>query len=68
MKLVNICQFEAMNPNLAINVLKYNKDPIKQNSENIFKNPFVDLVYRSTSTGSQIYLLFIEEGNISFNH
>ena len=65
MKLVNITNFETINPGLAINVFQYNNDNLENvlnEDQNIFKNPNVDLIRRSNKEGRQIYLILLEEG------
>ena len=63
MKLASIPLFEAANPDLAINVLQYNSSPLMTEvSKDIYKNPFVDIIYRSKKTITPIYLVLVENG------
>jgi len=63
MKLVDIHRFEQVNPNLAINIFQYNENALdsRQFDEEIYKNPYVDIIYRSKSKGRQIYLVLLED-------
>ena len=71
MRLYKIRQFEQMNPGYSINVFKYNEDPLElrmmsdeyDDNDNIYKNPYVDIIYRSKSVGREIFLLLLENGN-----
>lgn len=63
MSLNNIPKFENSNPLYGINVFIYKKWDLKKTGP-IFKNPNVDLVYKSNnSTNNQIYLLLINKGD-----
>ena len=63
MKLETITKFEQSNPYLAINVLVYHNNSILEGDEDIFKNPNVDIVRRSTNgNGRTIYLLLLQKG------
>ena len=65
MKIKDIPKFESLNPEYNINILLYNYGYIPQRDEDIFKNPYVNIHYRSQNTGSKnIYLCLIEKGNI----
>ena len=63
MQLINISNFEALNPGLAINVFQYNDNIIENGDqdEDIYKNPNVDIIRRSNKEGKQIYLILLEK-------
>jgi len=69
MKIKSIPNFERRNPQISINVLKYNNDVDNDENEDydnveIVKNPYIDLIYRSRNeNGEQIHLLLLEKGN-----
>ena len=51
---------------LAINVLSYNENPVNITDGEVFKNPFVDIIYRSKREGQEIHLLLLENGNLYY--
>ena len=61
MKLIDIPKFEKLNPTFGVNVFVFKSD--YNNGEIQYKNPNVDLVYKSRNEGPQIYLVLIEENN-----
>jgi hypothetical protein len=71
MKISDVPKFESSNPELAINILIWNLEASFLAGEDalIFKNPQVDLLYRSKNKGGKpIYLLLIENSNILFDN
>lgn len=62
MQIKDIPKFEKRNPKYGINVLIY-KDNDNLKAEEHFKNPNVDIIYRScNSTVNQIYMILLTEG------
>ena len=62
MKLRDIPKFEKMNLSFGVNVLEFREKKPKD-GEVCFKNPNVDLIYRSVNpTNNQIYLILINDG------
>ena len=65
MKMVDIPKFEKANPGYAITVFSYNENPILPSPKaEIYKNPHVDIAYRSKASGRDIYLLLLQSGKI----
>ena len=63
MKMVDISKFERANPGYAITVFSYNLQPILPSPKaEIYKNPHVDIAYRSKASGRDIYLLLLQSG------
>ena len=60
MSLANITKFEARNPGLSINVLKWNEIPKERTIH--FKHPSVEIIIRSKIDAPEIYLLLLEDG------
>jgi len=60
MTLSNISKFEAKNPGLSINVLKWNDIPKERTIH--FKHPSVEIIRRSKVDAPEIYLLLLEDG------
>ena len=62
MKLKTIPAFERRNPALSINVFRYNEVIDIPVDEEVYKNPHVDIIYRSRNpNGRPIYLLLLEQ-------
>ena len=68
MRICNISKFERQNPQLRVNVLKYNSNVDFSNvngDDDVYKNPFVDLLYKSKNTEDNAFpvnLLLLEDG------
>ena len=65
MKMVDIPKFERANPGYAVTVFQYNLQPnLPSPKAEIYKNPHVDIAYRSKASGRDIYLLLLQSGKI----
>ena len=64
MRICNISQFERNNPHLSINVFLFHDEDDIDLDEDIIKNPFVDILYRSkNSNGTVVNLMIIEKND-----
>ena len=80
MRIAGIPSFERMNPQYRINVLRYTniEDNVTNDDDDdddveekeIFKNPYIDLIYRTrnTDTSAQVINLLLLEGERTFHY